>query len=203
MTERYNDDMQNERIELLKDYLKRLGKGEALEAVRADFVQNFKDVDASEIMQAEQQMIQEGTPITEVQKLCDVHSALFHGETREEKIANAEKAVDASLIRQERAVKTKLLVEEKGHPLYTFTMENEALAVYIEQARAAIAKGEVSQELVDHIREVAIHYAKKGDLLYPHLKVGYQISGPSDVMWTVDDEIRDELAALSKKASAR
>ena len=120
MTERYNDDMQNERIELLKDYLKRLGKGEALEVVRADFVQNFKDVDASEIMQAEQQMIQEGTPITEVQKLCDVHSALFHGETREEKIANAEKAVDASLIRQERAAKTKLLVEEKGHPLYTF-----------------------------------------------------------------------------------
>ena len=50
MTERYNDDMQNERIELLKDYLKRLGKGEALEAVRADFVQNFKDVDASEII---------------------------------------------------------------------------------------------------------------------------------------------------------
>ena len=124
MTERYNDDMQNERIELLKDYLKRLGKGEALEAVRADFVQNFKDVDASEIMQAEQQMIQEGTPITEVQKLCDVHSALFHGETREEKIANAEKAVDASLIRQERAVKSNLLEEEKGHPLYTFTMEN-------------------------------------------------------------------------------
>ncbi len=41
---------------------------------------------------------------------------------------------------------------------------------------------------------------KKGDLLYPHLKVGYQISGPSDVMWTVDDEIRDELAALSKKS---
>ena len=150
-------------------------------------------------MQAEQQLIREGTPIAEVQRLCDVHSALFHGKTREEKIANAEKAVDASLIRQERAVKTKLLVEEEGHPLYTFTKENEALAVYIDQARAAIAGGEVSQELVDHIREVAIHYAKKGDLLYPHLKVGYQISGPSDVMWTVDDEIRDELAALSKK----
>ena len=188
-------------IELLKDYLKRLGRGEPLETVRADFVQNFKDVDASEIMQAEQQLIREGTPITEVQKLCDVHSALFHGKTREEKIANAEKAVDASLIRQERASKTKLLVEEEGHPLYTFTKENEALAVYIEQARAAIAKGEVSQELVDHIREVAIHYAKKGDLLYPHLKVGYQISGPSDVMWTVDDEIRDELAVLSKKSA--
>lgn len=39
----------------------------------------------------------------------------------------------------------------------------------------------------------------KGDLLYPHLKVKYEISGPSDVMWTVDDEIRDEFAALAKK----
>ena len=117
-------------IELLKDYLKRLGRGEPLETVRADFVQNFKDVDASEIMQAEQQLIREGTPITEVQKLCDVHSALFHGKTREEKIANAEKAVDASLIRQERASKTKLLVEEEGHPLYFYQRKRSTGSIY-------------------------------------------------------------------------
>ena len=43
----------------------------------------------------------------------------------------------------------------------------------------------------------------KGDLLYPHLKVKYEISGPSDVMWTVDDEIRDEYAALAKKAESQ
>lgn len=36
-------------------------------------------------MKAEQELIKEGTPITEVQKLCDVHSALFHGLTKEEK----------------------------------------------------------------------------------------------------------------------
>ncbi len=35
-------------------------------------------------------------------------------------------------------------------------------------------------------------------MLYPHLKVKYGISGPSDVMWTVDDEIRDELRDLGK-----
>lgn len=74
--------------ELLKDYLKRLGNGEDLESVKKDFVQNFSDVEASEIMKAEQELIKEGTPITEVQKLCDVHSALFHGLTKEEKIAN-------------------------------------------------------------------------------------------------------------------
>ena len=123
--------------ELLKDYLKRLGNGEDLESVKKDFVQNFSDVEASEIMKAEQELIKEGTPITEVQKLCDVHSALFHGLTKEEKIANAEKAVEESLKKEERSEMkimpdayvrkhelAKALRETKGHPLYSFTEED-------------------------------------------------------------------------------
>ena len=73
------------RTEQLKVYLKRLGEGEDLENVRTDFVREFGDVEASEIMQAEQELMKEGTPLSEVQKLCDVHSALFHGATTEEK----------------------------------------------------------------------------------------------------------------------
>ena len=88
------------RTEQLKVYLKRLGEGEDLENVRTDFVREFGDVEASEIMQAEQELMKEGTPLSEVQKLCDVHSALFHGATTEEKIANAEKEVEASLLRK-------------------------------------------------------------------------------------------------------
>ena len=34
----------NDRTEQLKEYLKRLGAGEALESVRADFVKQFSDV---------------------------------------------------------------------------------------------------------------------------------------------------------------
>ena len=171
-----------ERIDLLKDLLDRLNKGEALDAVRADFVRKFQDVEASEIMKAEQQMIKEGMPVTEVQKLCDVHAALFHGN-----------------IRQERERMAEEYVKEVGHPLYTFTKENEALKVVLDEAREALSRHEVDRKLLGRVRELAIHYAKKGDLLYPHLKVRYGISGPSDVMWTVDDEIRDELAALSRK----
>lgn len=171
-----------ERIDLLKDLLDRLNKGEALDAVRADFVKEFQDVEASEIMKAEQQMIKEGMPVTEVQKLCDVHAALFHGN-----------------IRQERERMAEEYVKEVGHPLYTFTKENEALKAVLDEAREALSRHEVDRKLLERVRELAIHYAKKGDLLYPHLKVRYGISGPSDVMWTVDDEIRDELAALSRK----
>lgn len=196
------------RTEQLKTYLRRLGEGEDLGSVRADFVREFGEVDASEIMRAEQELLKEGTPLDEVQKLCDVHSALFHGATREEKIANAERAVEASLRHQgnhpqtdyshktERAAELEMI---PGHPLRTLTKENDALSGLLEEIKAVLAyHGDVS-ELLAKIRELSVHYAKKGDLLYPHLKVKYDISGPSDVMWTVDDEIRDELAALSKE----
>ncbi len=208
-------------IEQLKSYLKRLGAGEDLESVRKDFVEKFSEVEASEIMQAEQELIKEGTPITEVQKLCDVHSALFHGATKEEKIANAEKAVEESLKKKaasgqpapKRDIKdmpdayrrkheiAKALRETVGHPLYTWTKENEKIASLIHQMQEEIEAGkDVGEKLAD-FRQIAIHYAKKGDLVYPLLKVRYEISGPSDIMWTVDDEIRDDLAALAKQSN--
>lgn len=185
------------RTQQIKTYLKRLGEGEDLESVRKDFAEEFKEVDAAEIMQAEQELLKEGTPLAEVQRLCDVHSALFHGATREEQIAKAEKAVAAS-VREWKLAATAELIQIPGHPLYTFTRENEELEKVLAKCEEAMQAGKVGYGLISELRELAIHYAKKGDLIYPHLKVKYEISGPSDVMWTVDDEIRDELAALAK-----
>jgi DUF438 domain-containing protein len=192
-----SEEMNIESREKLKSYLTRLGSGEDIESVRADFVKNFSDVDPSEIMKAEQELIKEGTPLNKVQKLCDIHSALFRGKTREEKIANAEKAVEASL-REKKAyadknAMAKSLEAINGHPLNTLTKENEALTSLIKKYRETD-----DRSLLESISELYIHYAKKGDLIYPLLKVKYGISGPSDVMWTVDDEIRHEIKAILK-----
>jgi DUF438 domain-containing protein len=201
--------MSDERKAMLKGYLKRLGDGEDLESVRADFVAHFSDVEASEIMEAEQELLAEGTPLQEVQQLCDVHSALFHGATREEQIANAEKEVAASMERKNAAAAPDLTGVDKneraralaaipGHPLRQLTRENDAFDKILAEARKAAADGSLTPELFAKVREISVHYAKKGDLLYPLLKVNYGISGPSDVMWTVDDEIRDELGSLAE-----
>ena len=187
--------MQN--TEKIKAYLKRLGAGEKIESVREDFVREFREVDPAEIMQAEQELLKEGTPLEEVQRLCDVHAALFHGTTTEEKIANAEKSV-AEAMKEKRMTATAELTKIPGHPLHTFTLENDALEEILKKCREAAKAGQVDASLLEELRQLAIHYAKKGDLLYPHLKVKYGISGPSAVMWTVDDEIRDELTALAK-----
>ena len=171
-----------DRIETLKGYLKRLGNGEPLETVRKDFVEVFKDVDPAEIMKAEQEMFAEGTPLSDVQKLCDVHAALFHGKTREEQIANAERAVHASVLREKRESKTRELARTKGHPLWLFANENGALAMLLEQAEEKIKDGSANKKTLESLRGISIHYAKKGDLLYPVLNVRYGIAGPASVM---------------------
>lgn len=209
----------NERTLLLKSYIKRLSAGEDLEAVKRDFVENFSEVEAGEIAKAEQALIADGTPVHEVQKLCDVHSALFHGSTRAEKIANAERSV-AETLRNEHfgmgigsKIKAAPLTRQDGaddqyhalrqvedHPLHIFALENEAITQALQHLRVAMNTREHLLTVFDTARELSIHYAKKGDLLYPLLKQKYHFAGPSDVMWSVDDEIRDEMKSLSNSA---
>lgn len=201
----------SEREVLLRSYIERLTNGEDLETVRAEFVENFKEVDALEIANAEQHLIKSGVPYQEVQKLCDVHSALFHGSTKQEKIMNAEKAVAASKEaaqrrmngandRKEAEVKAQALVAEPGHPLNVLTLENEGIAEQIAVVNKLFEDGAdrtVITEELNKLRAVSIHYAKKGDIIYTILKTRYDVTGPSDVMWTVDDEIRDELRRVT------
>lgn len=189
---------QDSRTELLKGYVARLSNGESLEEVRKDFVRNFQSVDAGEIANAEQELIMSGTPIYDVQRLCDVHSALFHGATREEQIANAELAVQASF---EEEPKKLSLTDIAGHPVYEMTIEDEEISRRIHAVRDAVsshADQKIIMDKINALRALTVHYAKKGDLIYPVLKTKYGVSGPADVMWGVDDEIRDELKVLGE-----
>ena len=58
------------------------------------------------------------------------------------------------------------LEQIEGHPLYTLTKENQALLKLLQQFA-----GSEDENLLSIIGQFAVHYAKKGDLLYPHLKV--------------------------------
>lgn len=182
-----------QRIKKLTEYLQRLGAGEELEEVRKDFIKEFSDVQASEIMEAEQELMKRGTPLEEVQRLCDVHAALFHGVTPEEEMKKRQSFEQKEY--GNKSEQAQELEQVEGHPLYTLTKENQALLKLLQQFA-----GSEDEDLLSAIGQFAVHYAKKGDLLYPHLKVKYGIAGPSDVMWTVDDEIRDEYSALMKES---
>lgn len=131
----------------------------------------------------------------------------------DEKIAKTEAEVQAALEKQqqlhESVPKDKYMAKEAvcaeltstfGHPLNTYVRENEKLAELIVKARAKMAAGEDVAADLKEMRQLSIHYASKGDLLYPLLDAKYDITGPSGFLWTEDDEIRDEMGALEKEA---
>jgi DUF438 domain-containing protein len=205
------------RAELLKGYVARLSAGEDLEVVRAEFVRNFESVDAAEIARAEQELIQGGAKVSDVQRLCDVHSALFHGATMQEQlIARAgaavreklgESAGEAGAPAKDASQETAALACSRidGHPVNVFMRENESIAALIAAARASLASEASAQQTTEKLQDLrcaTVHYARKGDLIYPLLNRTYAFSGPSEVMWSVDDEIRDELRLLAEAGPA-
>ena len=93
------------RKEIIKQVIHELHKGKSVEEVKQKFEDAFKGVSATEISEAEQALIHEGLPISEVQRLCDVHSAVFKGSI-EEIHASAD------------------ITEIPGHPTNTLKLEN-------------------------------------------------------------------------------
>ncbi|WP_277222225.1 DUF438 domain-containing protein [Peptoniphilus vaginalis] len=168
----------NERLKLLKSYIERLSEGEDLEAVRSDFVKNFKDVSSKEIVAAEQELIMSGLPLEKVQKLCDIHSALFH---------------ESNIVDESQ----KDLENIPGHPLNILSAENKKIKFLADEVKNSKDKLAKIRELL----KINSHYGKKAGLIYPLLKTKYNISGPSDVMWAVDDEIRSDLSNIIKTNS--
>lgn len=179
-----------ERIEQIRSYIERLGKGEDLAAVQADFRKNFEHVSAQEIVMAEQELIAQGTPEHEIQRLCDVHSALFHGKTREERIAAAEEEVARSMDQ----------TRVKGHPLHILHLENEKLDALLAQAQDQLDADNAKslEQSLEALGQIGVHYDKKDQLLLPSLK-RHGIAGPANVMWGVDDEVRKSLRDVENR----
>ena len=108
---------QNKETEIL---FVRLGEGESLEAVRKDFAAEFQGMEASEIMIAEEAIQAEGTPITEVQKLCDALTKLI--DRMKELLAGMEKESSNGSLSETTAM--LLEIREVAKLLNTIPLEN-------------------------------------------------------------------------------
>ncbi len=171
--------------ELLKSYIQRLNDGEDLETVRSEFVKSFKHVSVHDIIKVEQDIIDSGTDVSDVQKLCDLHSALFHGMTEEEIYAEEEN-----------------LKYEEGFPLNILKLENKGLKNELDILNNALNVDDIDtiKSSLLKLKDIKKLYQKKEELLMP-LLYEYGITGPSDVMWGVDDEIKTTYSKLASSLS--
>ena len=201
-----------ERVKILKSYIQRVTDGEDLEKVQADFKENFEHVPAKLIAKAEQQMMADGAKIEDIQKLCDIHSVLFHDMTDQERRQRLKEEMEAHQINcaDEKIENVDDKISEKtieykntlGHPLNILTIENDAIKAKIDSIKKILCESddiEVVWDEIDELTNIRQHYAKKDDLLFPLLKDQYNLPGPADVMWGVEDEIRSQLHSIDNK----
>lgn len=180
------------RQKVLKELIRELHAGKSVDEVKERFAKLIEGVSTAEITEMEQALIAEGMPVEEIQRLCDVHAAVFKGSIQD-------------------IHKPESLADIPGHPLHTFKQENKALEKLIEDTVLPLVDSFRRDDKEDNLRlladafaklwEVDKHYARKENLLFPYLEK-YGITAPPKVMWGVDDEIRDGIKEVRKMLAA-
>lgn len=162
--------------------IKRLHEGEDPEKVKEAFTEQFESVTSAEIIEMEQELVDGGMAISEIQKLCDIHADVFNMSIEE--------------IHQQLPE-----FDREGHPVKVLKDENRALEKHLEAMFTSVSNYEEDQsennkfDLMQRINElfdIDKHYSRKEKSIFP-LMEKYGFDAPPQVMWGVDDEIRDDL----------
>ena len=173
----------SKRKEAIKKIIRLLHEGKTVEELQAEFGHIIAGATGQEIAAAEREVIAEGMPVAEVQKLCDLHVAVFQA------------GLDTEPEPENRP----------GHPLFDFRTENELIERTLEGLEEQVlqyAGGD--QAVLQTLREnaknldlILCHYDKKENMIFPVLEK-YGFEGPSKVMWGVDNEIRTDLRGFNE-----
>ena len=167
--------------------IKRLHEGEDSDKVKKDFTDKFDSVTSAEIIEMEQQLVDDGMAVEEIQKLCDIHADVFNMSIEDIHKAGPEH-------------------EQEGHPVKVLKDENRALEEHMDKMIEASKAYENSASKENQIKLLTLthelfdidkHYARKEKSIFPLMeKHGFE--APPQVMWGVDDEIRDDLKTFHK-----
>jgi hypothetical protein len=168
----------SKRKEAIKQVIRLLHEGKTVEELKADYGEAIAGASGQDIAAAEREVISEGMPVAEVQKLCDLHVAVFQ--------AGLETEPEPE--------------NQPGHPLFDFRTENELIERTLELVEGSVliyAGGD--HKTLEQLRQdaknlelIPCHYDKKENMIFPVLEK-YGFEGPSKVMWGVDNEIRSDL----------
>ena len=184
--------MENNRIQILKEILLDLHHGASPESVQERFNQHFKGVSALEISMMEHELMssEDGVTFEDVMSLCNVHANLFKGAIADVEVADA---------------------DQEGHPVYVFKQENLALRSAILRIRRIIENiskpenEDFKSDLLNGLRhqmsllgQFHNHYTRKEKLFFPIME-RYGHDSPPKVMWGVDDDIRKLFRAAEAK----
>ncbi|QEA52434.1 DUF438 domain-containing protein [Loigolactobacillus coryniformis] len=169
------------------EILKMLHEGGSFDEAKRIFDSTFSSVDVSEITSAERELIGSGLNPMEIQRLCNVHAAVFKGAINPGSGDSVEEVPGhpVAVIKLENTVITSLLDDELLPVLKKWQQSsNDATPSAQDQSYLQRMKTALSDLLT-----IDKHYQRKENLIFPIMD-RYGITAPPKVMWGVDDDIR-------------
>jgi len=169
----------------LKELIKQLHDGASPQKIKERFKHVLEGISPLEISKIEQELIEEGMPREEIQRLCDVHLAVF----------------------REQLQKQKLSIHI-GHPINILMEEHKIMLQLAEKLETTANKVQqasdisyVSDEMpnLEHIaedfRDSEKHYLREENVLFPFLEK-HGITEPPSIMWMEHNHIREKKKEL-------
>jgi PAS domain S-box-containing protein len=170
----------SEKKEILKELIKRLHQGATPEEVKGEFKNAFAEITPMAIAQIEEELIKEGMPKEEIQRLCDVHLAAFR-----------------------EALESQEALAPAGHPIHILMEEHKILLKFSGELKDlstrmkrgpdhASAESEVQElkKIADQLKDSQSHYLREENVLFPYLEK-HGITQPPAMMWVEHDRIRE------------
>ena len=170
---------------MLKELIKQLHAGASPQEVKERFKQVLEGISPLEIAKIEQELIKEGIPREEIQRLCDVHLAVF----------------------REQLEKQKLEIPPR-HPINILMEEHKIMLQLSEklntiasriQSISDISHADDDIKHLEHIAEDFLdaekHYLREENVLFPFLEK-HGITEPPAMMWKEHNQIREKKKRL-------
>ncbi|MEM3476139.1 MAG: DUF438 domain-containing protein, partial [Candidatus Bathyarchaeia archaeon] len=147
------------KIEILKDMLRSLHKGESVENLKQKLKNILKEISPFEIPLVEQELIKEGVPISEIFKLCDLHVELLKDALRSNELKDVPDGHPLNLLSKENMYITKFV---KTMNIYMELLNKDSLD--------AVNYLKAINNVVFELKKFRLHYRKIQMLIFPYLE---------------------------------
>jgi len=147
--------------------------------VKEEFKDILKGIEPKDIAEIEEELIKEGMSREQIQKLCDVHLAVFR-----------------------ESIEKEQTLAPQGHPIHTLMEEHKILLQFAKNLENTVRKitsandfdaitNETEQliHITEHFKDSEKHYVREENVLFPYLE-RHGITGPPAIMWSEHNEIR-------------
>ncbi len=174
-----------EKRRILKEIISQLHAGVPPQKVKENFKRVLEGISSEDIAKLEQELVKEGMPREELQRLCDVHLAVFSEQLEKQRLQIPPEHPINILMEEHKILQQ--LSEKLGIIIGLF--EKVCDVVYVGDELKEL------QQIVGDFLDAENHYLREENVLFPVLEK-HGIIEPPAIMWMEHNQLREKKKQL-------